>query len=195
MTPEMEQELSSKLRWRNFGEIPNSPVVDFQDLVRKVNSGELFLAVNYFVTPRFTHHLFGMWNSAVAGLILIPFVTALALVPVAFLVRDYWLLGGMPLALLAMVFAVPTLKPIKKFGSFLGVVTTVAMLWWVSLAGNYTAAVIAGSYTFPFWAVRYVYFRNSRKLTTAALRSETLLLYLLQNGHAFIRDMRSGEKF
>lgn len=194
MNRDIEQELVSQLKWRKLSEIPNCPAGSFDDLVRRVDTGELFVAVDYTAANQLAHSLFGTWNSLIAGLInWVPFLVPFACVPAAYFLESWFPLLGIPLALFSIVFSNP-INPARRFAGFTGVVAALATLWLFSQI-QLVEAVLAASYAVPFWAIRYLYFRNSRKLTKSALRSEPLLLYLLAHGHALIRNTRSGESF
>lgn len=189
------ERVSSELRWRSVGEMPNFPAADFQDSVRKVNSCEIALVVDSSAANQLTY-VFGMGNVLFATFLSwIPALTAVWLIVAAFLHGNYWLLCGVPLALLTIPFGGVRVRPFIKLGTLLGGLTSIAMLWWLYSGGSDTGVMIAGSYVLPFWTIRYWQYRNARKLAKGALTSETLLLYLLQKNGVSIRNVQSGATF
>jgi len=194
MEAQLEQELLAKLTWKSLSEVPDCPVASFGDLSRRVDAGELFVAVNYTAANQLAHSIFGASSSLIAGLISwVPFLVAAACLPTAYMLGNFWVLAGVPLALIAMFFSNP-INPARRFATLTGLLAAVGGAWFWSQSAA-TPTVLCLSYAVPFWAIRALYFRNSHKLTRAALDSEPLLLYLLEAGHLFIRDTKTGEAF
>lgn len=189
------EKVSSELQWRSVGDVPNFPAADFQDFVRKVNSRELALAVDSTAANQLTY-VFGMGNALFSAFISwIPWLTAACIIVAALFQGNYWLLCGVPLALLAIPFGGVRVPPFIKLGTLTGGLASIAMVWWLFSGGSNTAVMIAGSYVVPFWAIRYWQYRNAWKLAKGALKSEMLLLYLLQKDSASIRNVQSGGTF
>lgn len=194
MEAKFEQEILERLKWQNLSDVPGCPVASFGDLSRGVDAGELFVGVDYMAANKLAHSIFGMFGSLIAGLISwVPFIVAAACLPTGYFLGDLWVLAGVPLAFIAMFFSSPV-NPARRLATFTGLLATVGVAWFWSQSVA-TLTVLCLSYAVPFYAVRFLYFRNSRKLTRAALDSEPLFLYLLETGNLFIRDIRTGEEF
>ena len=194
MEAKLEQEILERLKRQNLSDVPGCPVASFSDLSRGVDAGEFFVGVDYMAANKLAHSIFGLYGSLIAGLISwVPYLVATACLPTGYFLDDFWVLAGVPLALIAMFFASPV-NPARRLATLTGVLAAggVAWFWSQSVA---TLTVLCLSYAVSFYAIRFLYFHNSRKLTRAALDSEPLFLYLLETGHVFIRDIRTGEEF
>jgi hypothetical protein len=188
------EKVASEVQWRSVGEIPNFPAADFQDFVRKVHSSELAIVVDSTAANNLTY-VFGMGNVVFATFLSwIPMLTALCLIVLALTHGNYWLVCGVPLALLAIPFGGVRVGPFVKLDTLLSGLMSLVILWWL-YSGRNTAAMVAAAFVFPLWTIRYWQYRNARKLARGTLESELLLLYLLQKHGVVIRNVRSGAAF
>jgi hypothetical protein len=194
MAPEVEQELARKLKWSTVEAVPGFPTSDFHTLKRMSESGELSIGVDYTAANQLAHSIFGSGYSLTIGLLQwTPFLVAIASIPMAFVLRSFWVIAGSPLALFAMFFANP-MNPAKGFATLTGLAAVLAAVWFAA-QGSVVLAFVPVAYALPFWVIRFVYFWNASKLRVAALQSETLLLFLLQNRSIYVRNQRTGATF
>lgn len=180
MLPEIEQELARKLKWSTVNSVPGFPASDFHELKHLSESGELVIGVDRTAADNLAHVIFNRWYSFTIGLLQsIPFLMAIATVLMAFVLRSFWVLIGIPLSLFAMLLANP-LNPVRGFATLIGLAAIFGAMWF-STQSIFVLAFITVSYGIPFWGVRFVYYWNTQVLRLEALESETLFLFLLQN--------------
>lgn len=191
---EFEDELRRELTWKSLSEVPNCPVASFCDLLKEVRTGNFFVSVDYIAANMLALSTSSPFFSPLSVLISwVPYLVALACLPTAYLVGDVWVLAGVVLSLIAMFISSPV-NPARRFVTILGVVSVVGAVWFGSHSGM-APAILCVSYAVSFSAIRFLYYRNSRRLTRAALDSEPILLWLLENRHSYILNTSTDEVF
>ena len=191
---EFEDELLRELKWKNLSEVPNCPVASFCDLLKVVSAGSFFVSVDYVAANMLaltsSSPFFSLASVFISWL---PYLVAVACLPAAYLVGDVWVVAGVPLSLIAMFISTPV-NPARRFATFIGGLTVVGVIWF-GLHSWMTPAILCLSYAVSFSAIRFLYFLNSRRLTRAALDSEPILLWLLENRHLYILNTSTDEAF
>ena len=191
---EFEQELLRELEWKKLSEVPNCPVASFSDLLKGVNAGSFFVSVDYVAANTLALTSSSPFFSLASVLISwIPYLVAVACLPTAYLVGDLWVVAGVPLSLIAMFISTPV-NPARRVATIIGVLSVAGVVWFGSHFGM-TLAILCLSYAVSFFAIRFLYFLNSRRLTRAALDSEPTFLWLLENRHSYILNTRTDEAF
>ena len=191
---EFEHELLRELKWKHLSEIPDCPVVSFCDLLNEVRTGIFFVSVDYIAANMLALSTSSPFFSSLSVLISwVPYLVALACLPAAYLVGDVWVLAGVVLSLIAMFISSPV-NPARRFATIVGILSAVGALWF-GLHSAMTPAILCLSYAVSFSAIRILYFLNSRRLTRAALDSEPILLWLLENRHSYILNTSTDEVF
>ena len=191
---EFERELLRVLEWKKLSEVPNCPVASFSDLLNGVNAGSFFVSVDYVAANTFALTSSSPFFSLASVLISwVPYLVAVASLPTAYLVGDLWVVAGVPLSLIAMFISTPV-NPARRVASIIGVLSVVGLLWF-GYHYAMTPTILCLSYAVSFSAIRFLYFLNSRRLTRAALDSEPILLWLLENRHLCVLNTSTDEAF
>ena len=191
---EFEDELLRELKWKNLSEVPNCPVFSFSDLLKVVDAGSFFVSVDHIAANTLARSSSSPFFSLASIFISwLPCLVAVACLPAAYLVGDVWVVAGVPLCLIAMFISSPV-NPVRRFVTFIGVLTFAGVVWFGSVSAM-TPAILCLSYAVSSSAIRFLYFLNSRRLTRAALDSEPIFLWLLENRHLYILNTRTDEAF
>ena len=99
----------------------------------------------------------------------------------------------MPFSLIAMFISTPV-NTARRFVTLIGILAVSGVVWFGSHSAM-TPAILCVSYSVSFSAIRFLYFLNSRRLTRAALDSEPIFLWLLENRHSYILNTSTDEAF
>lgn len=191
---EFEVELLRELKWKNLSDVPNCPVASFSNLLKHVYEGSFFVSVDFMAANTLALSSSSpLFSLASAFISLFPYLIAVACLPIAYLIGDGWVVAGVPLSLIALFTSSPV-NPVRRLITFIGVLTFAGALWFGSHSAM-TPAILCLSYAVSFSAIRFLYFLNSRRLTRAALNSEPILLWLLENRHLYILNTRTDEAF
>ena len=189
-----EQELRQELKWKRLSEVSDCPVASFCDLLKEVRAGSLFVSVDYMAANRLalmpSSPLFSFASAIISW---VPYLVAVACLPAAYLVGDGWIVAGVPLSLIAMYISTPV-NPIRRYITLIGILAVAGALWFGSHSAM-TPTILCLSYAVSFSSIRFLYFLNSRRLTRAALDSEPILLWLLENRHSYILNTSTDEVF
>ena len=192
--PEFERELLRELKWKSISEVPNCPVASFTELLKLVNEGSFFVSVDYIAANTFAISPAGPFFSLASVLVSwVPYLVALACLPAAYLIGDGWVVACVPLSLIAMFISTPV-NPAQRYVTLIGILAIAGALWFGSHSAI-TPAILCLAYAVSFSAIRFLYFLNSRRLTRAALDSEPILLWLLENRHLRILNTSTDKAF
>jgi hypothetical protein len=194
MSPDIEAELTRKLRWPSVPAIPEFPAVDFRQLGEREKAGDLALIVDSMAAIDAAHRLFGKGHSIVSGLLgWVPYFVAVSAIPAAVLLKRFSALSALPIALIALL-AANQASPFRRLGTMFAWVAAVAALAFTA-RGELLPACLWGSYAVPFWSTRLLIVWNVATLRKAALRSESLFLFLFQNRRICVVQPSTGAKF
>jgi hypothetical protein len=113
-----------------------------------------------------------------------PILVSMSLVITAIVQRNFWLLLGVPLAILAYLITAPGLM--RSFGYRLGFVVAVfAVYSWFQ--GNRTTAYVLGAYAIASFLVDVARQQCSMILTVAIEKSEIVLVWLCLKGSVVLK--------
>ncbi|MBC8459156.1 MAG: hypothetical protein H8D67_14275 [Deltaproteobacteria bacterium] len=113
-----------------------------------------------------------------------PVLFAMASVAFSFILSNYWLLVGVPLAILGFLLSTPAFM--KGIGSFIALGTLIYFVY-SCYAGKYANAVIAGSYALSNFFV-YVAREQCRMIIhETIIQSEPIFVWLYKNGRILIK--------
>jgi len=112
-----------------------------------------------------------------------PVLFAIASFAFAFILSNYWLLAGVPLAILGFLLSTPAFM--KGIGSLIALGTLIYFVY-SCYTGKYANAVIAGSYALSNFFV-YVAREQSRMIIhKTIIQSEPIFVWLYTNGRILI---------
>ena len=189
-----EQELRQELKWKHLSAVPDCPVASFCDLLKEVRAGSFLVSVDYIAANRLALMPSSpLFSSASAIISWVPYLVAVACLPAAYLVGDGWIVAGVPLSLIAMYISTPV-NPIRRYITLIGIIAVAGALWFGSHS-TMTPAILCVSYAVSFSAIRFLNFLNLRRLARAALGSEPIFLWLLENRNSYILNTFTDEAF
>lgn len=192
--PEVEAKLKQDLRWPNVEAIPGFPVPDFETLQRKSASGDFTVRVDAKAALETAQWAFGKAHYLLTSLLTwVPFLTAIAAIPAAFVLGRVAALLLAPTALIAMVVAVPGV-PAKRFFKLSALVASGFAVWFAA-QGATLGALLLGGYALSYWAVRLAYYWNGLVVWAAVLNSEPLFIILYQSRGVCLQDKSGNFKW
>ena len=175
--------LSKNLKIQSVQGLPDFPCVDYSDFLSGYRGGRIKVLTAFSAnvasalgTPTSKTIYYVLTNS--------PFIISLALIVIAVMLNDYWLLFGIPAAVLGFMFATPAIE--KAFGKnvFWIVLIAGAGSWF---AGNRGAAWVAASYLLSNYFVAVAYAQNDQLIREAIQESELVLIWLFLQKSVVIR--------
>jgi len=189
-----EKQIKPKLRWAKIEEIPNFPISNFEEVKKKINTGEFSIGIDYTIANDFALWLYGKGHT-IFFLVLAstPFIVAVISLILAFIFNNYWLLFGIILGFAGQFFSNPY-NPFKSFWSLIAKMLFLVFLYgfW---KGKETMAFLSAFFVFPFFINSFIYRKNQNKLKEVALNSEEIFIFLYQNRALGLRDNKSNKSY
>jgi hypothetical protein len=212
-----EERLLNASHWRSVSAIPNLPFASFGEMLKGIADGRCYISVDESTAFRFTNltstraaqafDRFLSWT---------PFLVALASVIAAIASKNFWMLIGIPAAVIAFVVGASPISLVRPIlltakdafplplklavgmllvlfspvvGAFLGPI----LFAWMLFTDRPAAAWIVASYILSVHAMRVFRARGAIALHFAAKRSEAFFLFALSHGLCALRDKTTGD--
>jgi|SRR5208282_2190345 len=212
-----EERLLNASHWRSVSAIPNLPFASFGEMLKAIADGRCYISVDQSTAFRFTNLTSTRSAQAFDGFLSwVPFVVALASVIAAIVSKDFWILIGIPAALIAFVVGASPISlgrpilltakdafplPLKLvlrmflvlFNPIVGVFLGTILFAWTLFTDRPAAAWIVASYILSVHAIRVFRARGTIALRFAAKRSEAFFLFALSHGLCALRDKATGD--
>ena len=180
---DIEQQLKEASRDTSVEDSDDIPFSDYHEFLDLEKAGKIRIAsaydgdlVNEFggKAARIMHYLL-VWS---------PVLFAIASVAFAFILSNYWLFVGVPLAILGFLLSTPAFM--KGIGSLIALGVIIYFIY-SCYTGKYANAVIAGSYALSNFFV-YVAREQSRMIIhETIIQSEPIFVWLYTNGRILIK--------
>ena len=189
-----EENLRSRCKWANLGEVPDLPFKSFDELTESLKNGIYHLELSYpaarELAPVVRTSLGQIINLT---LLLSPWLMIVLVLGATFWLGMYVILLGIPIALISHFFGNPMMPGHNFFRivHLLAVVVFSFMLWH----GYQTASWLLASAIFPFLSNVMMYRGNVAALDRATRRSEPLFLYLYEKGALRLRNTDTGKEY
>ena len=180
---DIEQQLIEAGRDISVKESDDIPFSDYNEFIELEKAGKIRIAsaydgdlVNEFGgKAEIIMHYLLVWS---------PVIFAIASVAFAFILSNYWLLIGVPLAILGFLLSTPAFM--KGIGSLIALGTIIYFVY-SCYTGKYANAVIAGSYALSNFFV-YVAREQCRMIIhETIIQSEPIFVWLYKNNRILIR--------
>jgi hypothetical protein len=178
----IESTLRKELPARSVQDIEGFPCGGYSDFLRQRKSGQLRVLTTYdpdafgvLATPiQLTINLLLSWA---------PALLSLALLMASFFQWNFWLLLGIPLALLGFLLTTPGLM--RSFGYTLLLIAMGLAIYYL-VRGNYTAVYILGAFVASNFLGAVVREQCNLILSDAVSRSELVLVWLYLKGSVLV---------
>ncbi|MCH8261698.1 MAG: hypothetical protein IIA77_01430 [Proteobacteria bacterium] len=189
-----EDKLQELCEWTKLEEVPDLPFNSFEDLIASINDGEYAMDLSYTAArelARIVRTPFGQIINLV--LLVFPWIVIAAVIAASFWIDNYFILFGIPIALLAHFLGNPMMPAHNTilFMVLIGVFVFLYTLW----QGQVTVSWLFGSAIFSFFSNRLMYRSNLTALKKAAKKSETLFLYLYGKVALRLRNIETGKEY
>ena len=179
---DIEQELRELNRITAVENADDIPFSDYEEFVGLEKAGKIRIASAY--DGDLVYSLGGKAEAIMHALLVwSPALIAIASVVFSFILSTFWLLVGVPLAILGFLLSTPAFM--KGIGSLIAIA---ALLYfgYSCYTGNYRNAVIVGSYAMSNFFV-YVAREQCRMIIhRTILKSEPIFVWLYKNGRILI---------
>ena len=179
---DIEQQIrgaESNITVENANDIPFSDYYEFLELEK---AGKIRIASAY--DGGLVYSLGGKAEAIMYTLLVwSPVLFAIACVVFAFMLSNFWLLFGMPLALLGFFLSTPAFM--KGIGSLIALGTLI-YFGYSCYAGNYGNAVIVGSYVLSNVLVSVAREQCRMIVHRSILVSEPIFVWLYRNGKILV---------
>jgi len=189
-----KKQIKPELRWTKIEDIPNFPISNFEEVKKKINTGEFSVGIDFTIANNFATWLYGKAH-AIFFFVLAstPFIVALISLILAFIFRNYWLLFGIILGFAGQLLSNPY-NPLKSFWNLIAKMLFLVFLYgfW---NGKETMAFLSAFFVFPFFINSFIYRMNQNKLKEVALNSEEIFIFLYQNRALGLRDNKSNKSY
>ncbi len=180
---DIEQQLIEAGRNISVKDSDDIPFADYHEFVDLEKAGKIKISSAYdgdlvkeFGGKTATiMHIFLVWS---------PALFAIASIAFSYVLSNYWLLVGVPLAILGFFLSTPAFM--KGIGSLIAIGTLIYFAY-SCYTGKYTNAVIVGSYALSNFFV-YVAREQCRMIIhETIIQSEPIFVWLYKNGRILIR--------
>ena len=114
-----------------------------------------------------------------------PVLFAIASIVFSFILSNYWLLVGVPLAILGFLLSTPAFM--KGIGSLIALGTLIYFVYFV-YSGKYANAVIAGSYALSNFFVCVAREQCRMIIHETIIQSEPIFVWLYKNERILIKE-------
>lgn len=187
---EVEAKIEKDLTWKSVADMPDFPFASFRQLSTSLEQGDSFISVNS-ITARQWAPSFGK-PGAILLLLLgsLTIVVPVASIVLALVMRNYWLLAGVPISIIGQLAGSPYNSRKKGVLSrFAVVLAGLAILALID--GRQTVAALIAIYIISYWGDRSVYGYSVHVLRKIVSKRESLFLYFYQQGKIFLQPYDS----
>ena len=191
-----QEKIRTASRWNSVADIPDFPFDSFDRLKEALNNGtytlgldrgrarELYpLIARSFVTQLVREQVdaIGIW-------------LALASIGGALVLRNFWLLLGIPLALLSWWLATALHFPGGRSGSLGWLIGSLGIIGaiWAFQGGLRVPSCLLATAAIPLLSVGIVYSVSVKAMRSAILEEEPLFLFLFEKFACTVRDNTTG---
>lgn len=191
-----QEKIRTASKWNSVADIPGFPFDSFDHLKEALNNGTYTLGVD----RGRARELYPLLSRSFAVQLVreqvdaIGIWLALASIGGALVVRNFWLLLGIPLALLSWWLATTLHFHAGCAGSFawllgwLGIIGVICAFW----QGSRLPFCLLATAVIPFLTVGIVYSVSVKAVRSAILESEPLFLFLFEGFACTLRDNTTG---
>lgn len=191
-----EEKLRASSKWNSVADIPDLPFESFDQLKEAVSDGTYSLGVDRGrareLYPLATRSFAAQLVHEQVGVIGIWL--AIASIVGALVLRNLWLLLGIPLGLISWWLATILHFQSGRPGSvawLVGSFGTIGLIWAFWRASRVPFCLLTTA-VLPFLSVGIVYSVSVKAVRSAILRSEALFLFLFEKHACMLRDNRTG---
>lgn len=191
-----QEKLRAKSKWNSVADIPDFPFESFDQLKEAVNDGTYSVGVDRgrarelysLVGPSFAAQLIIEQMHAI-----VVWIT-LASIGGALVLRNLWLLLGIPLALLFFWLATALHFRGSSLGWLLACLGIIGIIWGFSRGSRVPSCLLATA-VIPLVTVGVVYSVSVKTARSAILKSEPLFLFLFERFACTLRDNTTGRTY
>ena len=193
-TKHFEEKISAELKWNKIDNIPDFPCSNFDEVKQKLKEKVFSIGIDFTTANQLAQWLYGKGFSIFFTILASsPIIVAILAVILAFALGNYWLLIGVVLGFAGQLMSNPY-NPSKNFWK--PIVGTLFLVFIYGLwQGKETITYLSAFFVFPFFINSYLYDMNQGKLERVALESETIFIYLYQNGKLGLKHNESGKSY
>jgi len=181
-------------KWKAVGEIPDFPFKTFEELQQAIKSRSHSLGIDSLAAAQWGTQLNSGFKKALLIILSVGlYAVALGCVVAAILLRNYWLLAGIPIVVIMFLIS-ETSSPLRRAvtaAGFLSVLASVDLL----LRGFNTLSWLLAIGAVTFIAVRAANLINHSSFRDAVTSTETAFLYMYEKAGCTIRDNKTGRVF
>jgi len=175
-----EAHVKTNLTWKSVGEIPSFPFETLSQIRKSEESNEVSIGVDYSIANQVAMNLYGKLYATVFAIVAATWTwVGIAAIVLAFILGNYWLLLGVPIAFFSFMVSNPY-NPVKGLFTIVNY-TSIALLIYGLITGAINLVLFTIFFSVPFIVNSAMYRKNWNKLRGLALNSETLFLYLFQH--------------
>lgn len=179
-------------RSQTVTELPGFPFKDYEEARRALSGGEgYYLGIDYSAANRLAPFVRRSARLVYAWVGIVPFLGVGAGVAGAIWTRDLRLLWAIPIVVAALLTGSPIVHKSVGCGCLPWAWIAALLGFLISaVKGHVTPAWLWGTYAATVFWVQYYYRFNANAVEDAALQSEAVLIYLIEQGAAVVRETR-----
>lgn len=193
-TKHLEEQITPKLKWKKIEQIHDFPISNFEEVKKKTNTDEFQVGIDFSTANELAQWLYGKGHMIFfLALASTPFIVAAVSVVLTIILKNWWLLAGVPLGFFGQFMANPY-NPSKNFWKpIVGILFLVFV--WAVWQGGIIAAFLSAFFVFPFFINSFVYSMNQNKLREVAMNSQRVFIFLYQIGKLGLKNNNTGESY
>ncbi len=189
---DFEKIIKPELKWKSIDLIPDFPFENLEQLRYAERERIISFGIDFSAANQFASSLYGAVYTYFFLFVSATWIwTGFASIVISFILGNYWLLLGIPLAFIAFFVSNP-FNPAKGFFSLINIIC-IGLIIYAVFYGHTTLMWFGLFFSIPFIMNRFIYKLNRDKLKSIATQSETIFLYLFEIGALGIRINRTNE--